>query len=129
MMDKNDLTELQIAIMNVVWENGEATVADVLDALPQKAMARTTAATLLSRLEKQGFVTYRKLGSTHVYRAVVEKETVERSMVSNLVTSLYEGDVSRLVSQLLSEATVDAGEIQRVTELIQSLEKRKGRDD
>jgi len=126
MSDNNALTELQLAIMGVFWERQEATVADVLTALPEREMARTTVATLLSRLEKQGFVEHRKIGSSHLYHALVSRETVEKSMVSNLVDSLYKGDVSRLVSQLLSEATIDADEIRRVKELLGQVDSESG---
>jgi len=68
MPDRHQLTELQLAILRVLWERGEATVQDIWEALhPERGLAQTTVATMLSRLERRGVVTRRappRRGST-----------------------------------------------------------------
>ena len=57
MAEPHQLTELQIAIMRILWERKEATVAEIHAALlDERGLAPTTVATLLSRLEKRGAV-------------------------------------------------------------------------
>ena len=59
MSETHQLTELQIAVMRVLWEKGEATVAEIWEALrPERGLAQTTVATLLCRLEKRGVVAH-----------------------------------------------------------------------
>ncbi len=49
------LSEAQMEIMNVVWDRGEATVADVWKVLAaRRAVARSTVLTMLTRLEEKG---------------------------------------------------------------------------
>ncbi len=122
------LTELQLAIMHVLWEREEATVAEVVESLrTEKELARTTVATILSRLEKAGYVAHRKLGSSHFYYSIVKRKSVERSMVARLVDSLYGGDVTELVNCLLTESDYDSDEIRRAVEMIN--EHEGGPDD
>ena len=56
------LGDLQIAILRVLWEEGEATVARVHEALAGKRRAPTTIATMLSKMEKRGIVEHRVEG-------------------------------------------------------------------
>ena len=57
------LTAPQLAVLRVLWERSEATVAQVQGALlADRPLAATTIATLLSRLEKRGIVAYRIKG-------------------------------------------------------------------
>ena len=118
------LTELQLEIMAVLWARGEATAADVRDAL-DRDLAQTTVSTLLSRLEKRGLVMHRTEGRQYVYRAVVEEARVRRSIVSDLTEMadrLFAGDVAELVTQLLSESDVDADDLARVRSMIERRE-------
>src|SRR2546427_9132872 len=102
-----ELTELQLAIMRVVWKHGEATVAEVhAEAAPERELALTTIATLLTRLEKAGLVSRRQIGRHYRYHALVSEEAVRRSMVSGLADRLFQGDVTALVSHLLSEGDI-----------------------
>ena len=118
------LSEPQLALVRVLWEQGEATVAQVQQALQdERALALTTVATMLSRLEKRGVVKRREQGRTFVYRAAVEENDLRRSMVSDLMDRLFEGDAAALVNHLLSEGEIDAGEIARLKKLLSSREK------
>ena len=71
------LTELQIDLMDVLWERDEATAAEVCEALSTtRGLALSTVSTLLTRLEKKGVVTHRKEGRQHIYRATVSRGDV-----------------------------------------------------
>src|SRR5439155_4455471 len=61
MPGRHQLTELQLAILRVLWDKGEATVQDIWEALhAERGLAQTTVATMLSRLERRGVVTRRR---------------------------------------------------------------------
>jgi BlaI family transcriptional regulator, penicillinase repressor len=113
-----ELTELQRELMRVLWQKGEASASEVLEALrPQKKLAATTVATLLSRLEKKGVVSHRVEGRTFIYRPKVE-ETAVRSSLLDRVKDAFAGDVAALMAQLLDEHDVKAEDLARVRELI-----------
>ena len=114
------LTELQLAVMRVLWSRGEASVLDVQEALRQgdRALAQTTVATLLSRLEKRGVAAYRLDGRQYVYRALISEADVRESMLADVTHGLFRGDVTTLVSHLLSTSEVDEADLVRVRALI-----------
>ena len=113
-----ELTELQRELMRVLWQKGEASASEVWEALqPQKKLAATTVATLLSRLEKKGVVSHRVVGRTFIYRPKVE-ETAVRSSLLDRVKDAFAGDVAALMAQLLDEHDVNAEDLARVRELI-----------
>ena len=125
MTEQHQLTDLQVAIMRVLWDRGQATVSEIHEALlPERGLAPTTVATLLSRLEKRGIVKHRSASRQYVYYPAVSESEVRRSMVSDLAERLFDGDVAELVSHLLSEREMSAGDLEKVKELIASHEAR-----
>ena len=125
MSETHQLTDLQVAIMRVLWARGEATVAEIHDALlTERGLAPTTVATLLSRLEKRGIVSHRTQQRQFVYAPVVSEDEVRLSMLSELTERLFDGNVTELVHHLLSAREMSAGDLEKVKELIASHEAR-----
>lgn len=117
------LGELQLAIMRVLWQRGEATVSEVHQGLERPwQRAPTTIATMLSKMEKKGVVEHRVEGRQFVYRATVSESEVRRSMVSDLTRRLFEGDPAALVSHLIGEQGIDATELAALRELLDARE-------
>ena len=124
--DSPFLTELQRAVMRVLWERGRATVADITDALrPSRGLAPTTIATILSRLEKRGIVGHELAARQFVYFAELTEPDATRSMVSELADRLFDGDVTELVSHLISAKGFGRGDLARMKALIAKHEARK----
>jgi predicted transcriptional regulator len=130
MSQKHHLATLQLAIMQVLWDRGEATVGEVRDALmDDRPLAYTTVATMLSKLERDGRVTHRTEGRVHIYRALLRQEKVSRLMVVDLAQRLFRGDVTEMVSQLLDGSDVTPEELNRLKKLIRQKEKeQEGKD-
>jgi predicted transcriptional regulator len=119
------LTELQLAILDILWERGEATVGQVHEALGRdRALALTTVATLLTRLEKKDILAHRKDGRQHVYRPTVSRHDVRRSKVRELTETLFNGDAAALVSHLVDPGTVTVDDLSRMRALIREAEDR-----
>ena len=124
------LTAPQLEIMKVLWDRSEATVVEIQQALrAARPLAATTIATLLSRLEKRGLVTYRTEGRQYVYRAVLQEHDAQQHALVEVTRGLFAGDVATMVSQLLSSHELRPGDLARVKELIEAkeleLKKRK----
>lgn len=107
------LTELQLALLEALWQRGEATIQDVQREL-NRPLAQSTVATLLGRLEKRGLVTHRVVGRQYVYRALVSKPEVERTVVEELTA---------LVSNLISARDVNPTDLARIKALIEAKER------
>ena len=129
MSRKHHLAELQMAIMQVLWDRGEATVAEVRESLaPSRALAYTTGGTMLTKMENNGQVSHRSTGRVNVYRAAIRPDQVKQSMVSDLASRLFEGNVTDLVCHLLDGCDVSRDELAELKKLIRQKE-RELKDD
>lgn len=109
---KTQLSDLQLAVMRVLWQRGEAATAEVVaDLAAERGLAHTTVATLLTRLEKRGVVAQRRDGRSWIYSARLSEAEVQRSMVADLVASLFAGDSTALLAHLVSADEVTAGDL------------------
>ena len=119
------LADLQLAIMQVLWDRKEASVAEVREELlaSGRELAYTTVATMLTKLEKSGYVARESRGRVLSYRPVLKRENVHRSMVTDLAEKLFKGDLETMVSHLLDGCDVDSDELTRLKKLIQVKEQ------
>jgi BlaI family transcriptional regulator, penicillinase repressor len=117
-MNKNEdvsLSELQIALVRVLWRRGESSTADVAAELAEeRGLKHTTVATLLTRLEKRGVVAQRREGRQLFYRALVGEAQVRRSMVADLIGALFDGDARALIAHLVQESEIAPGDLAKV---------------
>src|SRR5687767_8177854 len=124
MPKSHHLGELQLAIMRVLWERGEATAGDVTGALAgERGLAPTTIATMLRKMEDKGVVAHRESGRTFVYRPAVRPEQVHRRMVADLVGNLFGGDPLALVNHLVREGEIDVRELDELRARIAEAER------
>ena len=113
------LGDLQSAIMRVLWQREEASVSEVHAALrDERGLAPTTIATMLKKMEAKGVVTHRLEGRQFVYRATVSETEVRRSMVSELVGRVFEGNPAALVSHLMSEQGISREDLDEIRRLL-----------
>jgi BlaI family penicillinase repressor len=124
------LTNLQMDVMQVLWQQGEATVAQVHTAMQdERKLAMTTVATLLSRLEKYGLLAHRTEGRQYVYRPLVSQSEVRRSRLTELIDQFFHGNPTDLVYHLINEAEIDNEDIARLQSLIELNEQENDGGD
>lgn len=120
------LGDLQLAIMRVLWDREAATVAEVHQALrDERGLALTTIATMLSKMEKKGVVQHERQGRQFLYRPTVAEHEVQATMVESLTEQLFGGDITALVSRLLSAREVQPGELAELKKLIAAHERKE----
>jgi predicted transcriptional regulator len=123
----SQLTDLQLAILRVLWTRGSATAAEITEALrDERGLAHQTIATVLSRLERRGIVRHRTRQRQYVYLPEISEREVRRSMLADLTDRLFEGDVAALVTHLLSAREISRGDLARVRKLIAAHESKRG---
>ena len=128
-MSKHTLGDLQHAIMRVLWQHNEATVAEVHELLfDERGLAPTTIATMLRKMEDKGVVAHRVEGRQFVYRPVVSEEAIRTSMVGELLDRLFAGDPAALVSHLVADHDIDHDELERLRSLLGAVEGGKDQD-
>lgn len=123
------LGDLQVAILRVLWDEGEATVVRVTRALAGKRRAPTTIATMLSKMERRGLVEHRVEGRQFIYRPLLSEQQVTHTLVADLTQRLFEGDVSALVTHLLRSEEIDREELVRLRAMIVERERKEAADE
>ena len=119
------LGDLQLKIMKRLWDRGEATVADVHQALGTKPdLAYTTVATMLRKMEARNLVAHREEGRSFVYRPAVPSEAITRGMADHLIERLFEGSLADMVSHLLTTREVSREELSKLEKLIAERKKK-----
>ena len=116
-----NLTEAELRLMDVIWEKGSATVAEVADALPkQLGLAYNTVLTTLRILEDKGFVRHSKSkeGRAFIYRPIVSREHASRSAVRHLLGRFFGNSAEALVLNLLEAEDLTEGERARIRRLL-----------
>lgn len=105
------LTRYELELMDVLWELDEGTVQDVCDKL-ERPLAYTTVMTTLSLLEsKKRVLERRKCGRAYVYRPLVSRDDVSRSMISDLRDVLFGDRLPSLVLNLLSDERMNKDDV------------------
>jgi len=115
--------------MNIIWERGEAGVADVLEALREhRSLSRNTVQTLLTRLAAKGWLKVRKDGNAFLFSPAAEQKKTLGDMVRQLIDVAFKGSAQGLVMTLLEERGLSRDEKDRIQEMIeQSRTTARGR--
>ena len=117
------LTEAEYRLMQVLWDRGESSVADVVDAIGDPPLAYNTVLTTMRILEQKGYVRHKSVGRAFIYRTLVARDEAQRSVVQHVLSRFFDGSPRELVLNLLESEAVDAKELDRLREL---LDKAKG---
>jgi BlaI family penicillinase repressor len=121
---KSNLTPAQLEIMNLVWDHGELSVAEVRAHLSaRRPLARNTVQTMLTRLEERGWLLVRSEGKTFYFRAAQPRKSATRRMVRQMLDTVFGGSADRLVMTLLEDRRISADELQRIRERIERAEQ------
>ncbi|MDQ6828388.1 MAG: BlaI/MecI/CopY family transcriptional regulator [Gemmatimonadota bacterium] len=127
MPDVSELTDLQLMILGVFWQQREATIGDVHDALRARtAVSRKTIATLLSRLERRGLVRHRMDGREGVYKATVTRRAVLASRMAGVLGALFElgpRGAGAAGARALDASEVQPGDVARLRALLRRAER------
>lgn len=119
MKRKRRLGDLQLAIMRVLWERGEAPAIEVHQALlEERGLAVTTIKTMLRKLEEYGCVEHRTNGRQFIYRPAIAEADVRKRMVADLVSRVFSGDSAALVNHLVRSGEINAEDLENLSEIV-----------
>ena len=130
--EPSELTDLQLAILSVLWERREATVAEIHDAIGERAprsrpgaggASRKTVATLLDRLERRGYVRHKARDRENVYRATVSRQRVVVSRVGSLLGALFTPKPRGAGARALDASEVRPGDVEQLLALLRRAER------
>jgi BlaI family penicillinase repressor len=117
------LTPLELEIMQVLWQAGPCTVAEVQPKL-QADLAYTTVQTMLNVLLRKGKVKRVQEGRAYCYRPAVSRERATGSALSDLVKRMFGGSSEALLMAMVDTRQISAEELARVAQKLAAAEKR-----
>ena len=123
------LTEAELRLMQVLWDKGSSTVAEVAETLPKRlGLAYNTVLTTMRILEGKGYVRHTKAaeGRAFVYRPVVSRDDASRSAVRNLLGKFFRNSPGALVLNLLEDEDLGEDELKRIRALVKEDESKEG---
>jgi predicted transcriptional regulator len=117
------LTEGEQRLMEVIWTRGSATVAEVLDALPERDRpAFNTVQTMLRIMEKKGYLRHEERGRAFIYHAKVERDDAARAAVQSVVKRFFNNSAGLLAVRLLENEELSEHELTQMRRLIDDAE-------
>jgi predicted transcriptional regulator len=107
------LADREADLMEVLWDVGPSTVAEVRKRLKAK-LAYNTVLSILRTLEAKGYVGHEEEGRAHRYVARVAREAARHSALRHLSAKLFKGSVELLMTSAVSDKKLSEDEIRRI---------------
>ena len=118
-MTEPRLTRRERQIMDILFRQGEATVADVMEALPDPPSYSAVRATMRI-LEEKGHIRHREDGPRYVYLPKVGQDQARQAALAHLLTTFFGGSAEQAVMALaeLSDAELTPDQLERLADRI-----------
>lgn len=120
-----DVTDAELAVLQVLWDRGGATRREITDVLyPGGGPAHyTTVQKLLERLESKGFVRKRREGGVLSFSALVDREGLIGRRLREMAETLCGGSLTPLLMNLVRARSLTAQELGELQRLLEDLRK------
>ncbi len=124
MKGQKNLSRRERQIMDIIYEMNEATVAQVLERIPNPPSYSTVRA-LLRVLEGKGHLVHKQEGPRYIYSPTLAREEARRNALKHLMKTFFDGSTEEIVAALLniSEETLSEIDYKRLSELIKKARK------
>jgi BlaI family penicillinase repressor len=116
------LADREADLMEVLWDHGPSTVAEVRKKLSAK-LAYNTVLSILRTLENKSYVGHEEEGRAHRYFARVEREAARHSALRHLSSKLFKGSVELLMTSVVSDRKLSNEQVQRIRALLDQRSK------
>ena len=117
--DRRPLTDLQQAILDLIWARGSATAEQVRVALaPRFPLKDSSVRTLLRRLEARGYLSHHRDGKIFVYEAAIPAQRVAAGAVRQIIKRFWAGSAEQFLAGLVDEKVLSPEEIHRLAKRV-----------
>lgn len=119
-----NLSRRERQIMDVVYQLGQASAADVLENLPDPP-GYSAVRTMLRLLEEKGYLRHDQDGPRYVYLPTLSRDKARQSALKQLVQTFFDNSTEQTVAALLdmSKSKMSGDELERLSELIEKARK------
>ena len=113
-MEMKQLTNAEEQVMQIVWQLKEMVVKDVVEQFDEPRPAYTTVATVLTVLEKKGFVEKRKIGNTNLFFPAVSKAEYTKFQFTSLLKNYFNGSFPKMATFFARENQLDIKDLESI---------------
>lgn len=121
-----DVTEAELAVLQVLWTQGPETIRGISEVLYPDDVARkcSTVKRLLARLENKEYVRRDRSGPLQIFAAVRTREDLVGRRLETLVETLCDGTISPLLTHLSTAEDLTAKQQETLRRLVRELKEQ-----
>lgn len=122
---KQDPTESELQILQILWQKGPSSVRQVNELLNEKReVGYTTTLKIMQIMTDKGLVTRNTESRTHIYHSAVQEQETQSSLLQDFIAKTYRGSAMSLVMQALGNEKASPEEIAELKKMINQLENK-----
>ncbi len=124
MNKRNDVTETELAILDVLWDHGPIAVREIVDALygEHRPSLHATVKSLLERLMEKGFVECDTNHFAHQFAAKVDRAAFVGQQLQQMVNSHFDGAIAPMLHALVDHTKLKRKERDAIRRIIEDLD-------
>jgi predicted transcriptional regulator len=111
------LADREAELMQVLWDFGPSTVAEVRERVTDD-LAYTTVLSMLRTLEFKGYVGHDAEGKAHRYAALIDRDAARRSALRAMSEKFFKGSTATLLTHFVAEEKLSDADVQRLRALL-----------
>ncbi len=118
-------TDSELEILEILWENGSATVRQVNEKLESKGrnVGYTTTLKMMQIMTEKGLLEREMEGRLHIYRPLIQAGAARNALIDKIVNAAFGGSAMKMVLQALGNHKATPEELKEIKAMIASLEK------
>jgi predicted transcriptional regulator len=122
----HDVTDAELAVLQVLWERGPSTIRILAEALYQSASDASCATVqkLLERLEKKKHVARDRSGHAHLFSPLTDRDALVGQRLRGVAEKLTGGLLAPLLTHLVRAETLSGDERRALRDLIDDLDRK-----
>lgn len=118
------ISDAELEVMSVLWDESPLTAKQVIAKLPDSLnWTDKTVKTLLNRLVKKEALAFEVVGREYLYSPILEKQTVQSKMSNQVLSRLFNGKLSGLVSHFAQNEDLSKSELEELEAVIKELKQ------
>ncbi len=110
----NHLNPLEEEIMQLFWQLEKAFPKEIIAYLKEPIPPYNTVLSTIRKLEKEGYLSFRRFGKSHQYYPLVKKGEFSRSFFKKLYHKYLNSDKAELLSYFMEEEDMDTEDIKKL---------------
>jgi BlaI family transcriptional regulator, penicillinase repressor len=120
--EKKVLTKAEEQVMQVLWQQEQAFLKDVVEAMPAPTPHSNTVATILKILMDKGFVKAEAIGRNNLYKPTMRKDAYSKQSLGQVVNNYFDGSYPSAVSFLVDQKKLSIHDLEL---LLQQLKQKE----